>query len=98
MVPEDQRDAQLSDVAEDLIMPTDLPIVRRQNEAARAARETSIAAVVIGVLPILLILVEAVAIGHSPISVSAPPTVRVANGSTCGLMDGKNYRTADPRP
>ena len=97
MAPEDRRDAQQSDVAEGHIMPTDLPLVRR-NVAARVARETSIAAAIIGVLPILVILVEAMVIGHSPISASSPSGARVAYGLTCGLMDGKSCRTADPRP
>lgn len=66
-------------------MPTDLPIARRRNMAAKAAKQSLAAALVIGVLPILLILIDAMAIGNGRISPHSLSDALAANGSTCGL-------------
>ncbi|MHB8886273.1 MAG: hypothetical protein ACYC5H_14600 [Methylovirgula sp.] len=79
-------------------MPTDLPIARRPNVATRAARQSLVAAIVIGALPILLILLDAVIIGHGRISTSSLLRAWVADGSSCGSVEGKNCEAADPRP
>ncbi|QXX73436.1 hypothetical protein [Methylovirgula sp. HY1] len=79
-------------------MPTDLPIVRRPNVATRAARQSLVAAIVIAALPILLILLDAAIIGNGRISPSSLLRAWVADGSSCGSVDGRNCEATDPRP